>query len=117
TEIVRGAAAVTGSWVAPVMPPIAAEMLVLPTSTAVARPVPLMVATPVMEEAQVTWVVRSWVEVSEKVPVAVSCWVVPLAMEGLVGVTAMDCSVAGFTVTVRSEERRGGTEGRGGGYG
>jgi hypothetical protein len=34
------------------------------------------------------------------VPVAVNCWVVPLAMEGLTGVTAIDTSVGGVTVSV-----------------
>jgi hypothetical protein len=32
------------------------------------------------------------------VPVAVNCCVVPLAMDGLAGETAMDCNVAGVTV-------------------
>ena len=36
-----------------------------------------MVATEVVAEAQVTWLVRSAVELSEYVPVAVNCWVTP----------------------------------------
>ena len=39
---------------------------------------------------------------SEKVPVAVNCWVRPLAIAGLAGVTAIDCRVA--AVTVRTVE-------------
>ena len=49
-----------------------------------------MVATEVVAEAQVTWLVRFWVELSEKVPVAVNCWVCPLATLGFAGVTAID---------------------------
>jgi len=40
------------------------------------------------------------VELSEKVPVAVNCCVVPLAIEGLAGVTAIDTSVADVTVKI-----------------
>ena len=38
--------------------------------------------------------------VSEYVPVAVNCWVVPFAIDGLTGVTAIDTSVAAVTVNV-----------------
>ena len=58
-----------------------------------------MVATEVVAEAQVTWLVRFCVELSEKVPVAVNCWVSPLAMLGLAGVTAIDCRAAAVTVS------------------
>ena len=60
----------------------------------------MIVATEVVAEAQVTWLVRSSVELSENVPVAVNCSVVPLAMLGLAGVTAIEVSVAGLTVKV-----------------
>ncbi len=33
-------------------------------------------------------------------PVAVNCWLVPLAMLGLAGVTVIETSAAGFTVNV-----------------
>ncbi len=49
-----------------------------------------MVATTAAEELHVTVVVMSCVELSEKVPVAVNCCVVPLAIVGLVGVTDID---------------------------
>lgn len=39
-------------------------------------------------------------ELSENVPVAVNCSVVPVTMVGLAGVTAMDTSVADVTVRV-----------------
>jgi hypothetical protein len=53
----------------------------------------------VSDEAQVTFVVRSWVVLSEKVPVAANCLVVPAAIEGSVGVTSIDTSVAVVTVS------------------
>ncbi len=53
----------------------------------------LIAATDVADELQVTDEVRSCVLLSEKVPVAVSCSAVPRAMDGLVGVTAMETSV------------------------
>ena len=54
----------------------------------------MIVATEVVAEAQVTWLVRSCVELSEKVPVAVNCSVSPLATLGFAGVTAIDWSAA-----------------------
>ena len=40
-------------------------MVEVPVATAVASPAAVMVATEVVAEAQVTWLVRSWVELSE----------------------------------------------------
>jgi hypothetical protein len=48
----------------------------------------------------VTCVVISWVVPSEKVPVAVNCWVVPPGTLGLAGVIAMEDRVAEVTVRV-----------------
>ena len=97
-------AGVTVRLVDPDMLTDVAVIVVEPAATEVADPVEpaalLMVATPVLDELQVTAVVRFCVVLSEKVPVAVNCWVVPLAMLGLVGVTAMDTSVALVTVIV-----------------
>jgi hypothetical protein len=97
-------AGVTVRMVEPVMLPNAAVIVVWPAAAHVARPLEpaalLTVATAVADELQVTVAVRSCVVVSENVPVAVKCWVVPLAMLGLTGVTAMDTSVAGVTVRV-----------------
>lgn len=42
--------------------------------------------------------VRSWVVLPENVPVALNCIVLPTATELLVGVTAMDTSVAEVTL-------------------
>ena len=54
---------------AEVMPPIAAVMLLVPAATEVARPLEptalLIAATEVVAEAQVTWVLKFWVELSE----------------------------------------------------
>ena len=54
------------------------------------QPGAVMVATVVSDDAQVTWLVRSSVELSEKVPVAVNCSVSPAGTLGLAGVTAID---------------------------
>ena len=44
------------------------------------------------DDAHVTESVRSWTEASVKVPVATNGWVVPSAIDGLVGVTAIETS-------------------------
>src|SRR5262249_680116 len=54
----------------------------------------------VSEELRVTAVVSSAVLPSEKVPVAVNCWVKPAATLGLAGVTSSDWSTAAVTVKV-----------------
>jgi hypothetical protein len=65
---------------------------VLPAATLVASPVALIVAILVAEEVHVAVLVRFCVLLSEKVPVAVNCFVAPFAIEGLAGVTAMETS-------------------------
>src|SRR6186713_2378869 len=62
------------------------------------------IATARSDEPQVTAVVRSWVELSVYVPVAVSCFCVPFGMVGAGGVIAMDTSVAAVTVSVVDPE-------------
>ena len=57
-----------------------------------------MVATLVLEEDQVTELVRFCVLPSLNVPVAVNCWVSPAAKEGVAGVTATDFRVGTTTV-------------------
>ena len=94
-------AALTVSTVEPVMPLSVAEIDEVPAATPVANPAALMVATAVVAEAQVTWLVMFCVELSENVPVAVNCSVVPDTMLGLAGVTAIEVRVAaGSTVMV-----------------
>src|SRR6266851_8681541 len=76
-------------------------MVVDPVPTAVARPAVLMVATPAAaDELHVAVLVRFWVLPSLYVPVAVNCCVLPLAIDGFAGVTAMETSVAAVTVRV-----------------
>src|SRR6266568_890698 len=104
TSIVDRVAAVTVSVVLPETPPKVAVIVVVPAATDVARPCDppalLIVATAVLDELQVTWVVRSCVVLSLKVPVAVNCCVVPFAMLGFVGVTPSEVRVAAVTVSV-----------------
>ncbi len=57
----------------PVIPPKVAVMVTVPAATAVARPMPLTVATDVFDELQATCVVISKLVPSEYVPVAVNC--------------------------------------------
>src|SRR5437773_5282149 len=104
TVIVDRVAAVTVSVVLPETPPSVAVIVVVPAATDVARPCDppalLIVATAVLDELQVTWLVRSCVVQSLKVPVAVNCCVVPFAMLGSVGVTSIVDRVAAVTVSV-----------------
>ena len=69
-------AGLTVSTVEPVIPSSVALIVVGPCPTPVARPcdpeVLEMVATDVAVDAQVTWLVRFSVELSEKVPTAVN---------------------------------------------
>ena len=70
--------AVTVSTVEPVTPPSVALIVDVPVATPVARPAAVIVATAGVADAQVTWLVRFCVELSEKVPVAVNCCGLPL---------------------------------------
>ena len=99
TVIDWSAAVVTVSTVEPLMEPSVAEIVDVPVPTAVARPAVVIVATDVVAEAQLTWPVRFCVVLSLYVPVAVNCWVSPLAMLGLSGVTVIDWSAAVVTVS------------------
>ena len=91
--------------VEPVIVPDVAVIVVVPVLTAVANPlvpaVLLIVATAVADELQVTVVVTFWKVPSLNDPVAVNCWVPPVAIDEFAGVTANAVSVAvGVTVTV-----------------
>src|SRR2546427_6751602 len=100
--IVLGAAmakcsgAATVRTVEPIMLPSFAEIVDVPVAAAVATPVALIVATVVVADVQVTFLDRSCVELSLKVPVATNCRVWPLATLGLAGVTAIEsnCTAA-----------------------
>ena len=81
-----------------------AVMLLVPVPTPVAKPELLMVATVVVAEFQVTEpLIFAWLE-SLYVPVAVNCCIVPLAIDGFAGVTAMDCRKTPVIVNVCAEE-------------
>jgi hypothetical protein len=77
-----------------------AEMVVLPDATAVASPLPLTVATDVLDEFQVTRVAITWVVPSEYVPEAVNCSVFPTGTLGFAGVMDIEDRVARFTLKV-----------------
>ncbi len=104
TDRETSVAGVTVRVVDPEMLPEVAVIVAVPAAADTASPlepaVLLIDATPVLDEFQVTVDVRSCVVLSENVPVAMNCWDVPLATFGFPGVTAMDASVAGVTVTV-----------------
>ena len=102
TAMDTSVAELTVRAVEPEMLPEVAVIVAVPAATGVASPkepvVLLIVATNVFDELHVTDVVIFCVLLSEKVPVAVNCSVVPRAILGLAGVTAMDTSVAELTV-------------------
>lgn len=79
-------------------------MVVFPTATGDTRPLLppalLTVTTLVLPEDQVTEVVMSELEPSEKMPVAIYCWVTPKAKLEFVAETLIDANDADVTVTV-----------------
>jgi hypothetical protein len=99
TAIDTSVAGFTVSSVEPVMLLLVAEIVDVPVPTAVAKSVALIVATVAVPDAH-TALLSTCVELSLNVPVAVNCCVAPLVIEGFPGVTAIDTSVAGFTVSV-----------------
>src|SRR5262249_19848727 len=104
TPMETSCAAVTARVVDPDRVPKVAVIVVEPTATLVASPsLPpalVTVAAAASDDDQVTLAVRSCVVVSVYTPVAVSCCVVPSAIDGLVGVTPMETSVAAVTTRV-----------------
>ena len=77
------------------MPLCAAAIVVVPARTPVASPEPLIVATAVLDEDHATWPVRSCVEPSEYLPVALNCCVAPGESEAFAGATVMEVSDTG----------------------
>jgi hypothetical protein len=92
----------TVSVVDPTMSFSCAEIVVLTSAVdpVVARPLSSIVAASPFDDLQATSAVMSFVLPSEKVPVAWNCTVELIGSVGFVGVTAIDCSVAGFFVNV-----------------
>ena len=91
--------AVIDSCFDPLIPDWVAEIVVCPTASPVARPVPLTLATVVVDELHVTEFVRVCVLPSLNVPVAVNCSVEAIFNEPEGALTAIDCSVAAVTVS------------------
>lgn len=79
-----------------------AVMVAEPAASAEARPDGAIFAVAVLEDDHVADVVTFAVELSLYVPVAVNCWVAPMAMAAVAGDTAMEVSVFGAAETVRS---------------
>lgn len=77
-----------------------AVIVEFPDATPVTSPEEFTVAFAVEEDVQVTLLVRSFVELSAKVPVAVSCTVPLVATLGFAGVMAREVSATVDTVTV-----------------
>jgi hypothetical protein len=91
---------VTDRVVLPEIDPDDAIIVEEPAATPVARPLAFTVATPVFDESHVTCPVRSWVVLSEYVPVAVSWTAPPTETLGFAGVIDIEERIA--DVTVRS---------------
>jgi len=80
-----------------------AVIIEIPAATVVAKPLLFTVATDVLEEVQMTWVLISKLIPSENAPVAVNCWVIPggvRGMLGLAGLSDMEVRVAEVTVMI-----------------
>ena len=81
-----------------------AVIVVEPTAMLAAKPsLPkalLAVATFVLDEFQVSWLVKSCVELSLYMPIAVNCRAVPRAITGLTGVTEIEVGTAALTLSV-----------------
>jgi hypothetical protein len=81
--------------------PDVAVIVTVPCVLLVASPDALMLAEPVPAVVvHVTVAVKFWVELSLYVPVAVNCCVLPRAILGVFGVTAIDTNAAAETVSV-----------------
>ncbi len=84
----------------PEMLPEVAVMVVVPTETAVARPLLSIVATAGLDEVQVTCMVISLFVPLLYVPVAANCCRAPTGILGLTGVMIKEDRVAGITVRI-----------------
>lgn len=93
-------AALIVSEVFPLTAPEVALMVTLPSLRPVARPLTVMEAKLLPDDAQVTVLVMSCVVESENVPVAVNCCCTPNGMVLPAGVTAIEFRVALVTVRV-----------------
>lgn len=97
TSIDTSTGVITVMVVKPEMLPDLAVIVVTPIETVVANPLKLATllidATLRADDIQVTDEVIFLIELSEKVPVAVNCSVVPRAILGFIGVIEIDTSI------------------------
>jgi hypothetical protein len=91
-------AAFTVSNEEPLTPPKEAEMVVEPTLLEVSNPLEVMLATLVDDEDHLATLVTFCELPSEKVAVAVNCWLTPNGCAGFSGVTEIEAAVAELTV-------------------
>jgi hypothetical protein len=92
--------AVTVKVAAALNAPDTAPIVATPWPAPVASPAGLIVATPGADELHCTNEVRSCVERSLRVPVALNCWVLPFGIDVLAGAIEIDCSTGAVTVRV-----------------
>lgn len=97
-ETIAGAPTVNG--VEAVAVPCVAVMVAVPVPALVANPLALTTTTVADEELHSAVPVKSCVLPSLYVPVALNCCPVPNGIVALCGLTAIDISAAGFTVTL-----------------
>jgi hypothetical protein len=97
--IETSAGCATARFAVPEIEPDVAVIVVVPIPVPVASPELSIVATTGAEEVQLTGEVRSWVLLSEYVPVAVNCWFVPSAMDALDGETEIETRTGAVTVS------------------
>lgn len=98
TAIEANTAEVTVRVVVPLTAPAAAVIVAVPVLREVTKPLELTLAIEAFEDDQVTLPVTSWVVPSLNDPVAVSCWVLPAAIEGAAGVTEINSRFGVFGV-------------------
>jgi hypothetical protein len=67
----------------------------MPAETPIAKPEPLMLATLLLDELQLTDEVMSWLLPSLNLPVAVNCCVAPMVIAGPTGVTISELRTEG----------------------
>lgn len=103
TEREESVAAVTVIVAVAVLPPNVAVITLEPMFTADARPFALIVAVDNVPEVHVAVAVTSCVLLSEYVAVAANCCVVPFAMDGAAGATAMETRDGAIVVKVHVE--------------
>ena len=104
TAIATTAAGITVNNVDPFIAPRVALTVAVPVAREVPSALELTVATAVFAEPQVAEAVRSCLLPSVNVPVAVNCCVVPRAIDGLEGFTAIETSAATPAVRVVEDE-------------